>query len=276
MTDSKTLRIGISNAPFSLFAWWGLLTEKVSIDGFDASISAGDQHAINSRAALPGTFDVAMLSSSSVIEREGAYVPLEIGAFPFEATAPVVVASGPLPIDDLKATKVGLPGESTTETLLGRSCLPAFTEVQMDAGAILDAVQSGSVRAAILSKEILSSRVDAQAEIIEDLGERFATYHDGLQVPSAVTCASSQLADETRRAVEVALASSIATARDCFEEAVAYVTEEVPGSSPESIADLLKPALEDDAFALSEKVTQALAVLQEYAEADYYAANGRF
>jgi 1,4-dihydroxy-6-naphthoate synthase len=233
--------------------------------------------ALSARARTDDAPVIAQISARTFLDLENRFEAVLDGSRASDQRGPRLVATEPMGVDDIKGKRVALPGTDTTEALLAETFLPAFTPVLLPAPDAVKALRDGEVAAAVIDEPFVWGHEGSGLVCIEDIGTRFLKYHAGATLPTRIWVIRRDVDPSVRASVKESLRASIEHAEahreDALTKAMAY-TEDAPKGAVDRFisAYLYKPdnGVADTAFGAG------LDALREYADADYYAANGRF
>lgn len=232
------------------------------------------QPVLDAMAMGPDAPEVTLLSVATLIDSGCPYEALAWPIVSSRGEGPVLAAREAIGLDKLSGRKTATPGPSMTETLLAATLLPAYDEVRLEDG-IARAIETGEADAGVVWDVSQCDLAGRRLVLLEDLGARFARYQNGLPVPLRVVAIRRDAPPDVRSAVE----ASLKAAMDRLETerfATVQACSEAAGVEPESVEAYLRRVLDPDARLDAPDFEAGLAVLREYNDADYYAANGRF
>src|SRR5215831_16426152 len=129
--SSDVREITIAHSPDSddAFMFYGLATNKVRVPGLRFTHTLTDIETLN-RKAMQGVYDVTAISFHAYPYLQDNYALMPCGGSVGEQYGPMIVATRPLALDELKKVKVAVPGTLTTAYLALKLFSPVIeTEV---------------------------------------------------------------------------------------------------------------------------------------------------
>ena len=127
------IRIGHSPDPDDAFMFYALNAGKVKIPGIEVEHVLEDIESLNRRART-GELEVTAVSAATYAMVHEQYRMMDPGASMGKGYGPILVATQPVPRDQLEAKVVAIPGSHTTAALLLRLYVgdPPTIEVAFD------------------------------------------------------------------------------------------------------------------------------------------------
>jgi 1,4-dihydroxy-6-naphthoate synthase len=147
------ITVGHSPDPDDAFMFYALAHDKLDTGNLQFRHELQDIETLN-RRALQGELEVTAVSIHAYAYLLDRYALLPSGCSMGDRYGPMVVAKKPLTVEDLKSTRIAVPGTLTTAFLTLRLLLPegfAFEVVPFD--QILDAVAEGRFDAGLIIHE---------------------------------------------------------------------------------------------------------------------------
>ena len=133
------------------FMFYGMLTGKVTSPHFKVNHIVEDIEALNKRA-LKHELDVTAVSVHAC-----AYIPdytiLRSGGSFGKGYGPIVISKKNLSVEELKKTKIAIPGKMTSAFLLLQLMIGKFDFVEMKFSDIPESVERGEVDAGLVIHE---------------------------------------------------------------------------------------------------------------------------
>ena len=148
---------------------------------------------------------------------------------------PIVTAMKHMTIDEIKKSKIAIPGKMTSAYLLLQLMIGKFDYVEMNFSDIPEAVRSGKVDVGLVIHETQLSFEQEGVQKILDVGEWWHKESGGLPVPLGVNVMSEKLGEELIHKFDLYLQESIKFARDNINEALDYAMQYSRGKSRELI-----------------------------------------
>lgn len=229
------MEISVGHTPDSddAFMFYGMLTGKVSSFDFTIKHVIGDIEDLNKRA-VTGELDVSAVSVHAC-----AYIPdytiLRSGGSFGIGYGPILTAKRQMGIDEIKRSKIAVPGKMTSAFLLLQLMIGKFDYVEMKFSDIPSAVRDGKVDAGLVIHETQLSYEQEGNLKIADVGEWWNETTDGLPVPLGINVMKTSLGTDTIRRFDKYLQSSIEYAREHQRDAIDYSMQYSRGKSKDLI-----------------------------------------
>lgn len=222
MTARQLIRIGHSPDPDDAFMFYGLLKNRLVIDGFRFEEVIEPIEDLN-RRALNGELEMTAISAHAYAKCSDRYWILSAGASLGRGYGPLLVAVKPMDGAALAGRiSVAVPGELTTAALVTRLILPDAVHVPVSFDDVPAAVLSGRVDAGVLIHEGQLTYASQGLVKLIDFGEWWAGQTGGLPLPLGLDAVRSDLGEEVARALNRALKESIAHAFEHADAALEY------------------------------------------------------
>ena len=148
---------------------------------------------------------------------------------------PIVTAMKPITIDELKNSKIAIPGKMTSAFLLLQLMIGKFDYVEMNFSDIPNAVKTGNVDAGLVIHETQLSFEDEGVKKILDVGEWWNKQTDGLPVPLGINVMNNKFDAETIKKFDLYLQKSIKYALEHKDDALEYAMQYSRGKSHDLI-----------------------------------------
>ncbi|RMG03167.1 MAG: 1,4-dihydroxy-6-naphthoate synthase [Nitrospirae bacterium] len=221
--NKKTITIGISPCPNDTFIFYGLLHQKVNLEGISLSPIIQDVEELN-RLALKGIPDITKVSFHVVGHILEDYCLLPSGSALGRGCGPLLVADEPLVPEQLTGKRIGVPGRYTTAYLLMLLYNPGLSEqvVFMPFHLIMDEIKRGNIDAGLIIHEgRFTYQANGLHEII-DLGKWWEE-ETGMPIPLGGIVAKRSLGNELLEGISRAIQQSIIFSREHPEEACDFI-----------------------------------------------------
>jgi 1,4-dihydroxy-6-naphthoate synthase len=218
--------ISIAHSPDSddAFMFYGLATNKVRVPGFKFTHTLTDIETLNHRAINEAFYDVTAISFHAYPYLQDNYTLMACGGSVGEGYGPMIVASRKLSLDEVKKTRIAVPGTLTTAYLTLKLFAPEIETVVVPFDKIIPAVASGEYDAGLIIHEgQLTYANDGLVKLL-DLGQWWRE-QTGLPLPLGGNAIRRSLGAETLLTTTNALRDSIQHALDNREEALAYAMQ---------------------------------------------------
>ncbi len=217
----QLITVGHSPDPDDAFMFHALAHDKIDTGNFQFRHELQDIETLN-RRALRGELEVTAVSIHAYAHLLDKYALLPSGCSMGDRYGPMVVARRPMAIDELKSTKVAIPGTMTTAFLALRLLLPdgvAYEVLPFD--EILDAVEAGRFDAGLIIHEGQLTFQNQGLHLVVDLGVWWQE-RTGLPLPLGGNVVRRDLGEKTIREISRLLKESIRYGLDHREEALTY------------------------------------------------------
>lgn len=217
--------ISVAHSPDSddAFMFYGLATNKVRVPGLKFTHTLTDIETLN-RKAMEGFYDVSAISFHAYPYVQDKYALMRCGGSVGEQYGPMVVAPRILNLDDLKNTKVAVPGTMTTAYLALKLFAPNIETQVVPFDQIIPEVVAGKFEAGLIIHEGQLTYESSGLHRILDLGKWWFEL-TGLPLPLGGNAIRRELGPELIATVTQALRDSIQYALDHREEALAYAMQ---------------------------------------------------
>jgi 1,4-dihydroxy-6-naphthoate synthase len=221
--EAPQTRITVAHSPDSddAFMFYGLASNNVDTGGIVVDQVLADIETLN-RAAFEGKYEVTAVSFHAYAHLADKYALLGHGASMGDNYGPIVVAregSGP---QQVKGSRIAIPGTLTTAYLSLRLYEPDFDYVVVPFDQIQQAVLDGKAEAGLLIHEGQLTYKDEGLRKIVDLGEWWSDRTHGLPLPLGGNIIRRDLGPDMIRKVSKMLHDSIAYALSHRTQAVEY------------------------------------------------------
>ena len=222
---SQVREITIAHSPDSddAFMFYGLATNKVRVPGLRFTHTLTDIETLN-RKAMQGVYDVTAISFHAYPYLQDNYALMPCGGSVGEQYGPMVVATRPLTLEELKKLKVAVPGTLTTAYLALKLFSPGIETEVLAFDQIIPELIAGKYEAGLIIHEGQLTYESSGLCKILDLGK---WWHEqtGLPLPLGGNAIRRSLGKELIATVTKALRDSIQFGLDHREEALAYAMQ---------------------------------------------------
>ena len=233
------MEISVGHTPDSddAFMFYGMLTGKVSSD-FDVKHVIGDIEELNKKATNP-ELDVTAVSVHAC-----AYLPeytiLRSGGSFGINYGPIVTALKPMNLDEIKNSKIAIPGKLTSAFLLLQLMIGKFDYVEMNFSEIPSAVKEGKVDVGLVIHETQLSFEQEGIQKILDVGEWWNKETNGLPVPLGINVMSNRFEKSDIIKFDKYLQESINFGLENINDAMDYAMQYGRGKPRELIEKFVK------------------------------------
>ncbi|WP_035350382.1 menaquinone biosynthesis family protein [Edaphobacter aggregans] len=228
MTAAHTAiqEISIAHSPDSddAFMFYGLATNKVRVPGYKFTHVLTDIETLNHKAINEAFYDVTAISFHAYPYLQDNYTLMACGGSVGEGYGPMIVASTKRTLDEVKRTRIAVPGTLTTAFLTLKLFAPEIEYAVVPFDKIIPAVASGEFEAGLIIHEgQLTYANDGLVKLL-DLGQWWRE-QTGLPLPLGGNAIRRSLGQETMLMATNALRDSIQHALDHREEALSYAMQ---------------------------------------------------
>jgi 1,4-dihydroxy-6-naphthoate synthase len=259
------MEISVGHTPDSddAFMFYAMLTGKIRSPDFTVKHVIGDIEELNKKASNP-ELDVTAVSVHAC-----AYIPnytiLRSGGSFGLGYGPIVISKKMIPIDNLKKSKIAIPGKMTSAFLLLQLMIGKFDYVEMNFEKIPKAVLEGKVDAGLVIHETQLSYDQENLTKILDVGEWWDKTTNGLPVPLGINVISDRLGSDIIKKFDSYLRESINYACSHVEEAIDYAMQYSRGKSRSLIEKFVKMYVNETTVDMGESGEKAIRRLFEMA-----------
>ena len=224
-----TIRLGHSPDSDDAFMFWGLASGEVKTD-FQFEHILRDIQTLN-EWAMEGRLESSAVSVHAFAYVADRYALLRHGGSFGESYGPMIVARRDLQAEELRRTKIAVPGRLTSAFLalnlyfvdrFGAGVKPDFEVVPFD--QIVPRVLAGDFEAGLIIHESQLTYGKEGLTLIEDLG-RWWTGKTGLPLPLGVNVVRKDLGDGAVREISRCMRESIDAGLSHREQALAYALQ---------------------------------------------------
>ena len=242
---SNYVEISVGHTPDSddAFMFYGMFTGKVTSPDFTIKHVIEDIEKLNRKAINP------QLDVTAVSVHACAYIPeytiLRSGGSFGIGYGPIVVAKKMMDIDQLKKSKIAIPGKMTSAFLLLQLMIGKFDFVEMSFSEIPNAIKNQKADAGLVIHETQLSYDQENLTKILDVGEWWDKKTGGLPVPLGINVIKNQLGKENIKKFDTFLRNSIKYGLEHEQEAIDYAMEYSRGKSRQLIEKFVKMYVND-------------------------------
>lgn len=227
------IRLGISTCPNDVFAFFGILSGAVAVQGVDLQVNLLDIQKLN-EGLNDGTLDIAKGSFFSACRLTATHTVLPVGAALGFGVGPIVVTAEPQEVE-WESARVMCPGIGTTASFLLQHfhpevpylCHGLFSDIPQ-------AVQKGTVDLGVLIHEGRFTFQDMGLRLVEDLGAMWEESYS-LPLPLGGLFAKREIDGETSAAFVGAVRESLAYAHQNRDRALEMMQSYAQEFSPNVI-----------------------------------------
>ena len=260
------MNISVGHTPDSddAFMFYAMFTNLVESNGFTVTHVIEDIENLNKKATNP-ELDVTAVSVHAC-----AYIPnytiLRSGGSFGIGYGPIVTAMKPITIDELKNSKIAIPGKMTSAFLLLQLMIGKFDYVEMNFSDIPKAVKAGDVDAGLVIHETQLSFEQEGVMKILDVGKWWHEQTNGLPVPLGINVMSNKFNSQTIKQFDMYLQKSIKYALDHKDDALEYAMQYSRGKSRDLIEKFVLMYVNDVTVNMGESGEKSIRTLFEMAK----------
>ena len=254
------LELGYSPCPNDTFLFYGLTHGRVDTEGLVFRPLLADVETLNQRA-LSGDLAMTKVSYGILGRLCARYWCLRSGGAVGRGCGPLVVAQREVPLDQLLAGPVAVPGLNTTANLLlGLRAGRPVEVVPMMFHEILPAVASGAVAAGVIIHESRFTYAAQGLVAVADLGQWWEET-SGLPIPLGGILLRRDLPNVDPLVVQRVLRRSVAYALEHPDEPMGYVREHAQEMDDAVMRDHIGLYVNDFSLDLGDEGRRAVAAL---------------
>jgi 5,8-dihydroxy-2-naphthoate synthase len=224
--SAKIREIRIAHSPDSddAFMFYGLATNKVRVPGLKFTHVLTDIETLNQKAINEAFYDVTAISFHAYPYLQDNYALMACGGSVGEGYGPMIVASRPFTLDEVKKVRVAIPGTLTTACLTLKLFAPEIETTVVPFDRIIPEVLAGNFEAGLIIHEGQLTYSHSGLHKILDLGQWWRE-QTGLPLPLGGNAIRRSLGNDLMLTVTNALRDSIQHGLDHREEALGYAMQ---------------------------------------------------
>jgi len=234
------VEITVGHTPDSddAFMFYGMFTGKVKSPDFEVKHVIEDIEKLNRKATNP-ELDVTAVSVHACAYIPGYTILRSGGSFGI-GYGPIVTAKKSMTIDEIKKSKIAIPGKMTSAFLLLQLMIGKFDYVEMNFSEIPQAVANEEVDAGLVIHETQLSYAQEGNVKILDVGEWWGKTTNGLPVPLGINVMKTSLGMDTIHKFDKYLQTSIEYALENIDDAIEYAMQYSRGKPRDLIEKFVK------------------------------------
>ncbi len=239
------MKISVGHTPDSddAFMFYGMFTGKVTSPDFTVNHVIEDIEQLN-RRAVNLDLDVTAVSVHACAHIPN-YTILQSGGSFGIGYGPIVVANESITIEQIKKSKIAIPGKMTSANLLLQLMIGPFESVEMNFSDIPKAIKSGKVDVGLVIHETqLSYKMEGLTKIL-DVGKWWDEFTEGLPVPLGINVMKSNHGIDTIRKFDRYLQESIEYGRSHMNDAIEYAMQYSRGKPRKLIEEFVNMYVND-------------------------------
>ncbi|MGA7886876.1 MAG: MqnA/MqnD/SBP family protein [Acidobacteriaceae bacterium] len=218
--------ISIAHSPDSddAFMFYGLATNKVRVNGYKFSHVLCDIETLNQRAIREAFFDVTAISFHAYPYMQDNYALMACGGSVGEGYGPMIVASRPFDLDEIRKVRIAVPGTLTTAYLTLKLFAPGIETTVVPFDQIIPRVLAGEFAAGLIIHEGQLTYPQSGLHRILDLGVWWRE-QTTLPLPLGGNAIRRSLGEPAMQIVTQAMRDSIQYGLDNRNEALDYAMQ---------------------------------------------------
>lgn len=234
------MEVSVGHTPDSddAFMFYGMFTGKITSPDFTVRHVIEDIENLNKKATNP-QLDVTAVSVHACAYIPGYTILRSGGSFGI-GYGPIVTARKQMSLDEIKKSKIAIPGKMTSAFLLLQLMIGKFDYIEMNFSDIPQAVKSGKVDAGLVIHETqLSYEQEGNLKIL-DVGEWWHKTTNGLPVPLGINVMKTSLGMDLICKFDRYLQASIEYGLEHLDDALEYAMQYSRGKPRELIEKFVK------------------------------------
>jgi 1,4-dihydroxy-6-naphthoate synthase len=234
------LEISVGHTPDSddAFMFYGMFTDKVNSPDFTVKHVIEDIEKLNRKAVNP-ELDVTAVSVHACAHIPDYTILRSGGSFGI-GYGPIVTAKKMMSIDEIKKSKIAIPGKMTSAFLLLQLMIGKFDYVEMNFSDIPKAIKDGDADVGLVIHETqLSYEQEGNVKIL-DVGEWWNETTNGLPVPLGINVMKSSFGDDVIHKFDRFLQDSIKFGMNNLDDAIDYAMQYSRGKPRDLIEKFVK------------------------------------
>ena len=260
------VEISVGHTPDSddAFMFYAMFTGKVQSTDFTVRHVIEDIEKLNRKATNP-QLDVTAVSVHACAYIPGYTILRSGGSFGI-GYGPIVTAKKQMTIDEIKKSKIAIPGKMTSAFLLLQLMIGKFDYVEMNFSDIPEAVKSGKVDAGLVIHETqLSYEQEGNIKIL-DVGEWWDKTTNGLPVPLGINVMKTNLGMDLISKFDKYLQASIEYGLEHLDDAIDYAMQYSRGKPRDLIEKFVKMYVNEVTVNMGDKGEESIRKLFEMAK----------
>ena len=224
MTNAAT-EVVCAHSPDSddAYMFYALATRKIRSSIVEVRHVLADIQTLNQKARN-GEYELTAISYHAYPFVADKYVLMAAGSSVGDGYGPMLVATRPTAVEDLKGKRIAIPGKLTTAYLVLRLMQPDFEAVEVPFDRILDAVRDNKADAGLVIHEAQLTYSKGGFHNVIDLGRWWKDTYD-LPLPLGANVLRRDLSPAAGKECCRLMRESIQYALDHREEALNYALQ---------------------------------------------------
>jgi len=234
------VEISVGHTPDSddAFMFYGMFTGKVTSPDFTVKHVIEDIEKLNKKAVNP-ELDVTAVSVHACAYIPGYTILRSGGSFGI-GYGPIVTSKNSMTLDELKKSKIAIPGKMTSAFLLLQLMIGRFDYVEMNFSEIPKAIKDKEVDAGLVIHETQLSYEQEGIVKILDVGKWWDETTNGLPVPLGINVMKTSFGEESIHKFDRYLQASIKYGLANIDDAIEYSMKYSRGKSRNLIEKFVK------------------------------------
>ncbi len=218
--------VSIAHSPDSddAFMFYGLATNKVRVNGYKFNHVLCDIETLNQRAIREAFYDVTAISFHAYPYIQDNYALMACGGSVGEGYGPMIVATKPFDLDEIRKVKIAVPGALTTAYLTLKLFAPEIDTAVVPFDQIIPQVVAGNYQAGLIIHEGQLTYGQSGLRKVLDLGVWWRE-QTKLPLPLGGNAIRRSLGEAVMQTVTQALRDSIQHGLDHREQALEYAMQ---------------------------------------------------
>lgn len=220
----QKISLGFSTCPNDTFIFDAMIHHKIDTEGLDFEVVLGDVEELNQKA-LNNTLDVTKISYHAFSKIVENYVLLDSGSALGYKNGPLLISKHKMYPDEVKDSKIAIPGFNTTANLLFSIAFPdSQNKTEYLFSDIEDAVLDGEVDAGLIIHENRFTYEKKGLKKVIDLGEYWEE-KTGLPIPLGGIAVNRKLDKEIQLKLNRVLKRSVGFAFENPKSAYPFIKQ---------------------------------------------------
>ncbi|HSN50369.1 MAG TPA: 1,4-dihydroxy-6-naphthoate synthase [Bacteroidales bacterium] len=260
----NAIQLAFSPCPNDTFIFYAMVFGKVDLEGLRFNFVTADVEALN-QSAMKGIPDMVKVSYHAWLYLRAKYELLNSGSALGFSNGPLLISKKPIPVDELAAKTIAIPGEFTTAHLLLKFFLPSFHKKIMVFDEIEGSILREEADAGVIIHENRFTYEKRGLQKIADLGEYWQNM-TGTPIPLGGILAKKELGEEMISRLNRIMHRSVVYAREHPEETMDFVRSNAQEMDEEVMKKHIRLYVNDFTVDLGKEGREAIAKLNEYEE----------
>ncbi len=224
MNFMQKISLGFSTCPNDTFIFDAMIHHKIDTEGLDFEVVLGDVEELNQKA-LNNTLDVTKISYHAFSKIVENYVLLDSGSALGYKNGPLLISKHKMYPDEVKDSKIAIPGFNTTANLLFSIAFPdSQNKTEYLFSDIEEAVLDGEVDAGLIIHENRFTYEKKGLKKVIDLGEYWEE-KTGLPIPLGGIAVNRKLDKEIQLKLNRVLKRSVGFAFENPKSAYPFIKQ---------------------------------------------------